>query len=64
MSAADHIGSTPEGRLLLGLIVESLRFLLQLFEAALGIYIDGILCDLALHQPDVSAPSRKPEVGA
>ena len=36
------------GGVLLGLFVQLLRLLLQLGEAALGIDVDGILCDLAL----------------
>jgi hypothetical protein len=37
--------------ILLGLFVELLRLFLQLGKSALGIDIDGILCDLTLHTP-------------
>jgi hypothetical protein len=49
MSATRRTNVMPESRILLRLIVESLGLLLQLFEAALGILVDGVLCDLALH---------------
>jgi hypothetical protein len=42
-------------RILLGLFVELLRLLLQLLEAPLGIYVDGILGDFTLKMLLVSA---------
>jgi hypothetical protein len=40
--------------ILLGLFVELLRLFLQLLEASLGIYVDGVLGDLTLHTLRVS----------
>jgi hypothetical protein len=42
-------------RILLGLFMELLRLLLQLLEAPLGIYVDGILGDFTLKMLLVSA---------
>jgi hypothetical protein len=41
-----------------------LRLFLQLLEASLGIYVDGILGDFALHILHVSHVRACPEVGA
>ncbi|KAF2621139.1 hypothetical protein BU25DRAFT_416351 [Macroventuria anomochaeta] len=49
---------------LLGLLVELLRLLLELGKAAIGIDIDGVLCDLALHMLLLAHACAFAEVGA
>ena len=50
--AVTRIGS--QVGLLLRFFMELLRFLLQLLKAAFGIYVDGVLCDFALHAIHIS----------
>lgn len=49
---------------LLRLFMELLRLLLQLCEAALGIDVNGILCDLTLHTLLLAPVRALPEAGA
>jgi hypothetical protein len=52
-------------RILLGLIVQFLCLLLELIEAAFGINVYGVLCDLALYSRHQRAlASMGPEAGA
>lgn len=50
-------------RILLGLLMELLRLLLQLLEAAFCIDVDGVLCDFTLYTRFSDAQSRS-EAGA
>jgi hypothetical protein len=59
-----HSSKSGARGLLLGLFMEFLGLLLKLFEASLGIEVDGILCDLALRVVVLAGAPRLPAAGA
>jgi hypothetical protein len=52
------------GRILFRVLVEFLRLLLQLFEASVGINVDGIFCDFALEHELALWEAGRARIGA